>query len=492
MSSARRLLGSAALVTIANGVARLMAFAAAPLLTSTFGPGPFGRMALAYSAAALATIVALSGIDNSYMRFGSRGGNADGRARIERFCWRFAAVTTAALASAAVALIYLLSGTGVSFDQLVVVGGVGLAVLGVAKVMADTRRRLQGRFKRLASGMLVGGITTPVLAVTLGWYWRADAMALLVAALVGVLISVCIVGVPVKQSLLEPSGLDLRERRAIFAFGVPAMIIGGMFWVLGLSDRLILAMYVDQTTIGVYAFAASIATAGTIVNNAVGIAWFPEAVSTFEGNKAGAGLVLGRLWARVIVALLLVWLIVVAVGADVLWILADPRFHGGAVYIPLLAAGTFFSGVANLANTGLWLGKNMGSAAYAWVAGGVLAISLNLIVVPRMGGLGAAVTSSVCNGLVSAALIALAQRAYPLTLPWARLVASFILITVAGVVLSMWHPSTPLASVLLKMPLVAAIVLIAAVLISPDWVLRARHLGIARLRAVLRRVSPSR
>ena len=101
---------------------------------------------------------------------------------------------------------------------------------------------------------------------------------------------------------------------------------------------------------------------------------------------------------RLVVLLAIIWLAVAAAGGDIVRWLANERFHAAADYVPYIAGGVFFYGVLRLANAGLLLAKQLNWAAFWWLAGGVVCVLLNLALVPRYGGVGAAVTQSASFG----------------------------------------------------------------------------------------------
>ena len=153
-------------------------------------------------------------------------------------------------------------------------------------------------------------------------------------------------------------------------------------------------------------------------------------------------------------------------------------FHAAAHYVPYIAGGVFFYGVLQLANAGLLLAKQLNWVAAWWLAGGVVCTLLNLALVPKYGGMGAAVTQSASFGLMCIGILTTSQAKVHLKLDATRLAAAILVILAAGAFLAPpWHGTAPL-SLLMKMPVGAAVAIAVGWLIAPDWCLK----GIGYLR----------
>ena len=256
-----------------------------------------------------------------------------------------------------------------------------------------------------------------------------------------------------------------------------------MYWTIASSDRWILAIYTDAAQVGIYAFAYSLASIGLMLNSAITLTWFPEAALAYERDRRRAPATLGRLWTRIVSALLLTWLTVASVGGDLLRLIAAESFHAGAVFIPWIAGGVLFFGVASLANTGLLLGKNLKPSAYWWTAGAVLSVALNLVIVRSFGALGAAVVGCACYGFIAVLVMYSSQRVLPLDIPWRRLMLISIFVVCCGCVLSVQTFGVPVQSMLIKALIVAAVSTIVVFIMAPDWAQRAMRRVTTRFRS---------
>ena len=299
--------------------------------------------------------------------------------------------------------------------------------------------------------------------------WRQDALALLIPMLLGYLIPVLFLGTPSIAGLAKPSGLTRKEGAALIKIGLAGVVTAPMYWLLSSSDRWFLQYYHGAEAVGVYSIGYSVAIVGMMINIAVITVWLPEAAREYEQDPERAQVTLGRLMDRLVVVMALIWLAVAAAGGDIVRWLANESFHAAADYVPYIAGGVFFYGVLRLADTGLLIAKQLNWAALWWLAGGVVCTLLNVALVPRYGGVGAAITQSIGFAFMSIGILSTAQTKFPLCLGWSRLAINIAMILAAGLVMiHPWH-ATALMSLLMKLPFGIVVAAISVWITAPDW-----------------------
>ncbi len=449
-SLSRTVVGGTGLIAAAGGVSKLLTLVSAPILTAALGPSPYGVVALLSTVTALAMTVALLGIDQSYARFFFAGDPKEGRAA-ERFCWRFSLIASLGVATAAGAGWWWWSGHAGLSSSLAVMVVAGI-LLGVWNAMATTRRRLLGGYLRIAVAIIVTGALGALLAILLALYWRQDAWSLLVGSAAGVAAGAWVAGFPAAETVLVPSGLSRAHRVDILRLGAAGAVTAPVFWLMGSADRWIIAYVRGSAELGVYAFAATVGMIGMMLNSAITLTWFPEMTREYESAGSESFPRIGMLWARLASGLMVAWIAVSAAGGDVIRLIADPRFHGGTTFVPWIAGGIFFYGIASLANTGLLLKKDLIPSIGWWVAGGVLNLGMNLLLVPPLGGTGAAMATCASYGLIAAGVMRAAQARFFLPVPWKVLGASAAVSLAAGMVMILPWSGNPALSLVLKFP----------------------------------------
>lgn len=458
------------ILVIAGAISRLFSVVSAPILTRLVGPSPYGVLALIGTVSTLAATVALMGIDLSYARFffAGRGGHASS---VERFCWRFALSLGLAFSLGAGAAWWFWVPRTSGHRDLAFLAGL-TTLVSVASVMAMTRQRIRGAYGRIATSTLVGSGFGVLLSILLARFWRPDAWAMLTGTLAGSILTLGILGFPGVQVLLQKSNLDLEQKKGLLNLGIASTATAPMFWVISSADRWLLGIWMGAGAVGVYAFAASLGLSGMMVTTAVTTAWFPEVSREFEQSGTAAPSNIARLWARLAGLHMVTWLAVTAAGGDVIRWLADARFHSGAKLVPWVAGGVFFYGMASLANTGLFLKKDLKPTAWWWAAGAAVNVLANALWIRPFGPAGAAVIACSTFALIAVGMLGSAQSRLYLPLPWARLGPAALTTLVTGILMNPPWSGNPWHSLLFKFPVGVLASAFLGTVLAPDWMRR--------------------
>lgn len=482
MSLAHQVIGGAGSITVAGAAARLVALLAMPILTTLLGPAPYGAAALVGTVISLAAVLGLMGIDMAYARFYLQE-REERQAAVERFCWRLAAMGGVAAGLAVAAGWYWLGATWLDEHREIAWYCAFAIALQVAGTMTTTRARLRGDYGRIAAASLVGALVAVAVAIAVALWWRKDLWALLAGALASSIALLAVLGMPRGGVLLMRSRLSRSTKRSVVALGIAGGVTAPMYWCLSSADRWFLAHSGTTSEVGIYAVAASISTMGLLLNNGLTVTWFPEASRSYGRQGAEALPGLARMWTRLVAALGIMWLAVCAAGGDLVRLFAAAEFHRGASYVPWLAGGVFFYGVASLANTGLLLAGAMRYSAIVWTVGAGVCAALYALLIPSWGPWGAALAQCASFALIGLGTLAVSQRVLRLPIAGLRLGLALVSLLIAGALMAPPWSQVPGWSLLLKLPagsLAAALVLC---IVAPDWRRRAIRRLLQKFRA---------
>ena len=468
MTFVRRLVSGTFQLTLSNGIVGLLAVVTMPILTALLSPQAYGVATLVGTVISLVSVFALAGIDMSYARAYHSARPPSG-ADVEHYCWRFAILAAPLTALFAAIAWWFMNRDSVELDhRLAILVALGI-IVSVAHTMAQTRARLVSKYRAIALTTIAAGIIGPAASIGIAVWWRQDALALLLPMLLGYFIPVLLLGTPSISRLAKPSGLMPIEGVALIKIGLAGIVTAPMYWLLSSSDRWFLQHYHGATAVGVYSIGYSVAIVGMMVNTAVMSVWLPEASREYEQDQERAKATLGRLMSRLVAAMALIWLMAAAAGGDIVRWLANERFHASAEFVPFIAGGVFFYGASQIALYGLVLVKQFKWAALWWLVGGLVCTLLNLALVPRYSGLGAAIAQSVSFAFIALGILTISQAKYRLQLDWARLVTVMTIILVAGIFLApSWH-GTALFSLLRKLPFGILVAIFVSWIMAPDW-----------------------
>jgi O-antigen/teichoic acid export membrane protein len=471
MSLSKRIASATIQLTLSNAFVRLLSLVTMPVLTHLLSPIAYGTATMAGTLISLISVFALAGMDMSYMRAYPSRSSPSGPV-VEAFAWRFV-LGAGLFAGLCVMVVWPLISPVFSLSgYLGVLVGAGI-VLSLMNTMTQTRARLANRYREMSASIVVSGVGSAAVSMGVAYWFRRDEVPLLLAMIVAYLIPVLMLGLPVFERLLKPSGLSSLDRRNILNIGIAGTLTAPAYWVLSSSDRWFLGYFEDAASVGIYSVGYSVAIMGMMANNAILAVWTPETAREYESNPDLAQANLGRVAERIVAGFACIWLAVTAAGGDVIRLLAAPSFHGAANLIPFIAASVLFHGIIHLANASLLLVKRLNIAMWCWIAGGLFCMLLNFILVPWLGRMGAALTQTISFATMALAITIAAQKCYPLRLNWKRL---GIMLTGIVIIATGMYPAwanAPSLSLMLKLPFGVLIVSIVLKIMAPEvlpWV----------------------
>ena len=137
----------------------------------------------------------------------------------------------------------------------------------------------------------------------------------------------------------------------------------------------------------------------------------------------------------------------------------------GSLVTPLVAAGTLFVGAYEVIVLILWLKKRTAFVSAAWTIGALVNFGLNLLLIPFLGIIGAALTTLLAYACTFALIAAFSFQQFRFNISTSFIVKSVCASLVMSLVLLVWGPAGPL-------PVLVAIPLSATVYLGTLFVLR--------------------
>ena len=278
----------------------------------------------------------------------------------------------------------------------------------------------------LANVLITVGSTILLVAV-----WDKGALGVLVGNFTGTLVVYFVLLAYRRYQL----GLEFDRPlfRQMQRFGLPLVPSGLAIWAIDFADRFFLLKLKNAAEVGLYSVGVRISTAILLLLIALRTAWPAFAYSIKEDDEAKRtyAFVLTYVlfvssWVALTLSLLAPWLV---------RLLTTPAFYGGARVVPLLVFGaTAFIGF-NVMSIGIGRAK---ATQFNWVVTGaaaVVAVGLNLILIPPYGMMGAAASTLVAYTVMLFGMTVRAQQVFPVPYQWRRLatvVGAAVALTVVG------------------------------------------------------------
>jgi O-antigen/teichoic acid export membrane protein len=291
--------------------------------------------------------------------------------------------------------------------------------------------RVEERSISYVAATLANVIITVVSTILLVAVWDKGAVGVLVGNFSGTL-AVYFVLLAYRRFQL---GLEFDRDlfRQMQRFGLPLVPSGLALWVIDLSDRFFLVRMKGLAENGLYSIGVRVSTAILLLLIALRTAWpaFAYSIKDDEEAKRTYAFVLtyvlyAACWLSLTLSLLAPWIV---------RLLTTPAFYRGAEVVPLLVFGGTAFIAFNVMSIGIGRAKR---TQFNWVITGFAAlvnVSLNFVLIPPYGMMGAAVSTLVAYVVMFAGMTIRAQHVFPVPYQWKRIaltVTAAVGLTVLG------------------------------------------------------------
>ena len=453
----RRLATTGAAYTAASILSKVIAVALLPLYTRYLTTEDYGAAEILFAAVVTASIIVRLGLIEAILRFYYLPDEDPKRVVSSTFAGLFWLSTLGALVALpfAAPLSELLlphpEKLGGSAPELVRIAIVGLWVLTMWEYML-TLFRLEERARAFFVTTILNVVAAIALTVVLVVGREEGARGLLIGSYAsGAAFVVVLIALQWRRLSLR---FDPALLRRLFRFGLPTMPAEVSLYALNFVDRLIIVRSLGLAEAGLYSLGVKFAQAVNVLVRGFQLAWPPLAYSIRDDDEAR------RTYATV-VTLFVAGCAFVVTGMWLFsrWIvraLAAPKFFDSYEVIGLIAAAVtlyalYLVLVVILGRTGR-TEFNLPAA----IAALVVNVALNLLLVPQLEIVGAALALVASYLVVLGLMYVFTQRLFRVPYEWGRLLR--VVLSVAAIVglAELLVPTSGAGGLLLRAALLAA------------------------------------
>jgi O-antigen/teichoic acid export membrane protein len=226
------------------------------------------------------------------------------------------------------------------------------------------------------------------------------------------------------------------------AFGLPRVPHGLALQIMAVADRFLLERFRGLADVGTYTIGVSFGLIPKMGLAAFEYAWAPFYYAT--AREPGAARVFSAVTTYGVAALALMTAGLSAIAADLLHVMTGGRFVAASGVVTWIAVGVFFYGIYLLTSIGLNITSRTRYYPVSTAVGAVVNISLNLLLIPRFGMVGAAWASAAGYALQAGVAFHFSQRFYPIQYEGAR-IARALAAALAGFAAAQLVPPLPAA-----------------------------------------------
>ncbi|MCG9026056.1 lipopolysaccharide biosynthesis protein [Laribacter hongkongensis] len=408
------LLRGAAVYTLSNVASAAVPFLLLPALTHAMGPEEYGQVAMFATLVTIASaVVGLSVHGSVSVRFFDR--------EMKDFSVYVSSCMAVMLASLAGGTLLLLAVLAIAPDLAGVPLPWALGALGVAAanfilqmrlvIWLAQKRALQYAALQVSYAVLNAGLTVSMVLVLQGGAagrMGAQVLAMALAALGAVASLAC--------SRMLAGRISFAYMKEAARFGAPLVphLLGTM--VLVTFDRFVIRDNLGLADTGIYMVAVQIALAIALVADAINKAFVPWLYEQLElARPEFPRWIVKRTWlcfAAIAVLALLAMLMV----EPLVRLVAGEKYLAATTVLPWLIAGQAFGTAYFLVANYIFYSQRTYYLAFASLTAGVCNAALTLLLVPRLGMVGAGISFCCAQTLLFALVWWCSNRVYPM--PW--------------------------------------------------------------------------
>ncbi|MBZ5630070.1 MAG: flippase [Acidobacteriia bacterium] len=382
-----------------RAVLMVLGFVSFPIFTRIFSVADYGTINLVLQTALIFTVLSKAGLQNSVQRFElkfAQQGAAQKKGFFFTVFFGNAAVTAACAAVFVIGVMAVPAGwLPPSAKKMLLLGCVLFVVRAVRAMYANM---LQVEGKTLAYNVLEVAIKIATVAAicALALRWQRTALAFLLGLVIAEAGALLVLFPEiVRRTGTDVSGFDAKLLRNLIQFGLPLMWAELAWVVLDSGDRFLLQFFRGTEAVGYYAAAYNISLcAQDVILTPLNMAFFPVCVEiwTKHGEEETKEF-LGRTFAYFVLAA--AWVVAMSTGLsdNVIVLLASRKYLQAQSLLPWLVAGLTICASQVFFRASLMLRRQPMKVAYATALAAIFNVGLNIVLIPWIGILGAAIAT---------------------------------------------------------------------------------------------------
>lgn len=403
------------------GQAGLMAFSfiTFPLFTRLLTKSDYGLLSLTNTTLNLLGLIVGLGLPNAVVRFASERLKEGSQDAYLRFNATLLTGSTVVAAIGTVTIMFLTAIVPLSLQflalrdtfQYVAVVLVSRAAMNILLEFYRVARNVSG----YNVVCLANKIASVVCSIAGYWYLRTLSGLLLGMAIGEVISTLIAAGLAYRNRYWRIARLALSDWSASVRFTVALMLAQVCGSIMSYGDRYFIQGYLGPAAVAGYAVAYDFCMyIQVLFTTSFRLSVLPEIVSRYtDGGAEEAGRFLAKSFQYFSWLMIGVGFGAVAVGPQFLTALASSKYADAGRLLPWLVPGILLGSLSFLFSSGLYLAKR--NDLWFWVAAGsaLLNTLINIVLIPRIGVLGAAISTLVTYIAQTVAVIIVSRPLLP-------------------------------------------------------------------------------
>lgn len=247
------------------------------------------------------------------------------------------------------------------------------------------------RFREIAISSVMCTAVTICLNILLLAVFDFGLSGYFLANVAGPLVQSIYLVANLKIGHVDPIHVDKGLEREMLAYSRPMIANSVAWWINSVADRYVVTWFCGIGANGVYSAASKIPSILSVVQSIVGQAWTISAVEEFDSEDSKG--FFSNMYAGYNCAMVIICSLIISCNLILAKLLYANGFYSAWQFAPFLTISTVFGALAGYVGGILAAVRDTREFARSSVVGALLNIAINMLAVPIIGPLGAAIAT---------------------------------------------------------------------------------------------------
>ncbi|MEW6701257.1 MAG: polysaccharide biosynthesis C-terminal domain-containing protein [Bacteroidota bacterium] len=415
-----------AIYGISTIVGRFLGFLLVPFYTNVINTHDFGIYSNIYAYLAFLNIVFIYGMDAAFMKYASL---ADENKKKEIFSttYLFISLTTLAIAL----ILYLLK---TPFGQLMEIRDgyitlyyylIFILILDTLAIVPFASLRLERRAGKFTAIKLANILINIALNFILVLKYKLGIEAIFIANLIASSFSLAVLIPDIFKKLVLKIDKDLLIK--LLKFGLPYLPASLAAMIVQVIDRPVVLAMTDSSTLGIYQANYKLGIFMMLFVSMFQYAWQPFFLNNAKEKNAKE--IFAKILTLFILASSLVWIVLTLFVEDFARLeflpgksIIGKQYLSGIAIVPIILLGYLFNGIYYNFQAGIYIEEKTKYFPYVTGAGALVNVVVNILLIPPLGIIGAAIATLVSYIVMASSLFFFSQKFYRINYEYNKLI----------------------------------------------------------------------
>ena len=227
---------------------------------------------------------------------------------------------------------------------------------------------------------------------------------------------------------------DNKIFKAVIVFSLPLIPANISAWVMNLSDRIFIERYFELSQVGIYSMGYQIATLVNFFGTSIMQAYDPWFYK--QAKKATSNAMEKIREGNNVISIIVLFLVfsISLFSKEAISILLNYRYAKAYIYVPIVALAVFWGQIGGLINLSFYQSKKTFSLMWVVLAGSLINLMLNFILIRRFGAIGAAWATLMTFVFEFILKYNASKRFFRLSLEWATILKYLVIMSVIVII----------------------------------------------------------